>query len=58
MNTKLTYSIKNDSESYQYVLNVLEECGDKATFRVNGVRYQIKDAKPQGKNSTLLFLEL
>ncbi len=58
MSTKLTYSIKNDSESYQHVLNVLEEYGDKATFKVNGVRYLIKDAKPQGKNSTLLFLEL
>lgn len=58
MNTKLTYSIKNNSESYKHVLNVLEEYGKKATFRVGGVRYLIKDAKPQGKNSTLLFLEL
>ena len=58
MNNKMTYSIKNDSSSCAHVVDVVKNYGDKATFKVNGVAWKIKGAKPQGRNSTLLFLEL
>ena len=56
MEFELTYSIKNNSDSYRHVITVLERFGDKATFTVDRVKYKILGAKPQGKNATLLFL--
>ena len=56
MRYELTYAIKNNSDSYRHVIDVIERFGDKATFTVNRVKYKILDAKPQGKNATLLFL--